>query len=60
MEIEVGPGATSGDAFEKVFLQYPRLLSHKLLFAVNQEYSDRSELLKENDELAVFTAVSGG
>jgi molybdopterin converting factor small subunit len=33
---------------------------HQLLFAVNQEYASGDEPLKNGDELAVFTAVSGG
>lgn len=31
-----------------------------LHFAVNQEYANGDEIIKEGDELAVFTAVSGG
>ncbi|MCS6875121.1 MAG: MoaD/ThiS family protein [Pyrinomonadaceae bacterium] len=48
------------DAFQKVIKEFPSLEKHKLLFAVNEEYSKGEELLKEGDELAIFTAVSGG
>jgi molybdopterin converting factor small subunit len=40
--------------------KFPRLKSHKLRFAINQEYDSADRVLREGDELAVFTAVSGG
>lgn len=52
--------AVSGDAYARLLEQYPGLASHKLLYSVNQTYADGSEPLKSNDELAIFTAVSGG
>jgi len=36
------------------------LRSHKLLVAVNQEYAGDAMPLKDGDEVAIFTAVSGG
>jgi molybdopterin synthase sulfur carrier subunit len=39
---------------------HPALRSHRFLFAVNEEYVADNSLLKEGDELAIFTAVSGG
>ncbi|MCD9185343.1 MAG: MoaD/ThiS family protein [Pyrinomonadaceae bacterium] len=47
-------------AFAEIVEKYPRLKAHKLLFAVNQEYADGGEIIKNGDELAIFTAVSGG
>ena len=47
-------------AFAEIVEKYPRLKDHKLLFAVNQEYSNGDEKLNDGDELAIFTAVSGG
>lgn len=52
--------ATSSEAFELILQQYPHLKSHKLLFSVNQQYSKGDEDLNNGDELAIFTAVSGG
>jgi sulfur-carrier protein len=46
--------------FAELIETYPTLKACKLLFAINQEYANGDELLRENDELAVFTAVSGG
>lgn len=40
--------------------QYPLLSGHKLLIAVNEEYAGDDTTLSEGDEVAVFTAVSGG
>jgi molybdopterin converting factor small subunit len=51
---------TTGDAFNAVLAEYPRLQDHKLLFSVNQEFASGFEIVHDGDELAVFTAVSGG
>lgn len=53
-------GAKASDAFAEIIDKFPRLAAHKLLFAVNQEYASGGEPINEGDELAVFTAVSGG
>lgn len=53
-------GKPSREVFEEVLGLHPRLRDHKLLFSVNQEYSSGNEILKDGDELAIFTAVSGG
>lgn len=50
----------SAEAFAEIKKKFPRLQEHTLLFAVNQEYANGGETLDNNDELAVFTAVSGG
>ena len=60
MLLEIPYGASSGDALEELLRLFPGLASHKLLYSVNQSYAGGSECLKSNDELAVFTAVSGG
>ena len=46
--------------FEKVLEKFPGLSSHRLLFSVNQEYVSSDTKIRDGDELAVFTAVSGG
>lgn len=60
MGVEVTDGAKAADVFQQILAKYPRLAAHKLLFAVNQEYSKGDEIIGDGDELAVFTAVSGG
>ena len=61
-EIDLGlkENSKAADAFAQIIAGFPQLKKHALLFAVNQEYSDGSETIKNGDELAVFTAVSGG
>ena len=49
-----------GEALQRLSADYPPLRSHRLLSAVNQEYAGDKHLLEDGDELAVFTAVSGG
>jgi molybdopterin converting factor small subunit len=39
---------------------HPGLGIRRLLFAVNEEYVSPTARLKDGDELAIFTAVSGG
>ncbi len=60
IEFEMTEYAKAGQAFIQITGKFPRLAEHKLLFAVNQEYANGDELLENGDELAVFTAVSGG
>ncbi|MGI8788133.1 MAG: MoaD/ThiS family protein [Pyrinomonadaceae bacterium] len=60
VEMSFARGATAVDAFVAIVEKYPQLKQHTLLFAVNQEYSNGDEIIKDGDELAVFTAVSGG
>jgi len=40
--------------------QHPALANHKLLIAVNEEYADADTVLNDGDEVALFTALSGG
>ena len=60
IELSFAADTTSAAAFDAVKTKYPSLNAHKLLYAVNQEYSDGTELIQNGDELAIFTAVSGG
>ena len=51
-------------ALEQIFAGFPNLEKNhdrkSLHFSVNQEYATGNELISDGDELAVFTAVSGG
>ena len=58
--ISLAENAKAEQAFAEIIEKYPRLKNHKLLFAVNQEYASGNENLCDGDELAIFTAVSGG
>lgn len=46
--------------FAEIIEKYPKLSENKLLFAVNQTYATGDEIINNGDELAIFTAVSGG
>lgn len=58
--ISFSENVTAEKSFAEIIEKYPQLKNHKLLFAVNQEYANGDEIIKDGDELAVFTAVSGG
>ncbi len=60
LEIDFPIDVKASDAFAEITKKFPQLENHKLLFAVNQEYATGAEIIKNGDELAVFTAVSGG
>lgn len=60
IDFEFGTGIKASEAFAGIVEKFPALVRHKLLFAVNQEYTNGDEAIQSGDELAVFTAVSGG
>jgi molybdopterin synthase catalytic subunit len=60
--LEVAPGTTIGDLWERLVQEYPRLAGYsgRLLYALNQQYSDPSAPLSDGDEIAFIPPVSGG
>ncbi|MDQ3087983.1 MAG: MoaD/ThiS family protein [Acidobacteriota bacterium] len=60
IEISFDKEPIANEAFDKVLNEFPQMRQHSLLFAVNQAYSNGDEIIQNNDELAIFTAVSGG
>ena len=60
IQVEMPTGSNINDTNLSVAEEYPTLKHHKLLFAVNQEYCSSDQILNDGDELAIFTAVSGG
>ena len=58
--MSLAPSADLGLAVESLTARYPALAAHKLLTAVNEEYADPDTILNDGDEIAIFTAVSGG
>ena len=60
IEIDLETDTKSAAVFKQILSAYPNLQKHTLLFAINQEYADGSEMLDAGDELGIFTAVSGG
>lgn len=60
ISFDVRENAQADTVFGEIVEKFPRLAAHKLLFAVNQQYANGDEIINDGDELAVFTAVSGG
>lgn len=49
-----------GSILKELSETYPLLASHNLLYALNQQYATGDEKVQGGDEIAIFTAVSGG
>jgi molybdopterin converting factor subunit 1 len=60
VEFQLRDLASVQTALDDMLTSFPKLSSHNLLFAVNQEYVTEDRMLQDGDELAIFTAVSGG
>ena len=60
IELSLAEETRADKIFDKVLTDFPNMRQHSLLFAVNQAYSNGDEIIKNGDELAIFTAVSGG
>jgi molybdopterin synthase catalytic subunit len=62
IEIQIDQPATVERVFAQLKLSHPKLaqLERSLLFAVNEEYADRSQSLSDRDRLAILPPVSGG
>jgi MoaE-MoaD fusion protein len=60
--IEVDPGARVDSIFERYAGRFPRLqeLASSIVPASNHQFCDRSEIVRENDEIAFLPPVSGG
>ena len=60
IDVSLSEGSTSIEVSGQVKNEYPKLNGHKLLYSLNQQYATGDEILRDGDELAIFTAVSGG
>ena len=60
IDVDVPPNSRAADILETVVAEHPRLAAHRLHLSVNQAFASGDELLNDGDELAIFTAVSGG
>ncbi|MEO7658259.1 MAG: MoaD/ThiS family protein [Pyrinomonadaceae bacterium] len=60
IKVETADQTRAGLIFDQLIAEYPSLAAHRLLFSVNQQYANRDEMVRDGDEIAVFTAVSGG
>jgi molybdopterin converting factor small subunit len=60
LAIELPEDPTALNAVDRVLTAYPQLTTQRLLFSVNQQYATGPEVIRDGDEIAIFTAVSGG
>jgi molybdopterin converting factor small subunit len=60
VDMEFPENSSAIAAVDRVKEQFPGLKKHRLLCALNQNYISGIECLHEGDEVAIFTAVSGG
>src|SRR5215471_3525047 len=61
-EIEIEAGSCLGCVFERYAHQFPRLagLKSSIVLARNHQFSDRSVIVSDGDEIAFLPPVSGG
>jgi molybdopterin synthase catalytic subunit len=62
LEIDAPSGATISDLWGQLESRYPALSRYRsiVLTSLNEEYVDRSTVVSDGDELALFPPVSGG
>ncbi|MBX3282533.1 MAG: MoaD/ThiS family protein [Acidobacteria bacterium] len=59
-EMSLTAEMTTREVLAKLIDEFPALSRMKLHVSLNQEYASGKEIVKDGDEIAVFTAVSGG
>ncbi|HSK74754.1 MAG TPA: MoaD/ThiS family protein [Pyrinomonadaceae bacterium] len=63
VKLEFAGNLKAEEVYQEIEKKFPALrknFDQNLHFSVNQEYARGDEIIKDGDELAVFTAVSGG
>ena len=60
VRLQTDEETTVGLLMRRISQDYPSLTNHKLFTAVNEEHASSNSVLKDGDEVAIFTAVSGG
>ena len=61
LEMDLPEEQSVGDMMLSIRTQYPAINDlNSLLVAVNSEYVDESQVLNQNDEIALIPPVSGG
>ena len=60
IEDDPAPLISAASVFERIIRSHGIPANRDLRFSVNQKYATGQETLRDGDELAIFTAVSGG
>ena len=60
IEIDIGSETTAAVVLKDILKRFPAMSSHKLNISINQQYASGNEIIRDGDELAIFTSVSGG
>ena len=62
LDFDVPSGATVNDLLERLEERYPGLRPYRsiVLTSLNEDYVDRSTIVSDGDEVAIFPPVSGG
>ena len=62
LDFDVPSGATVNDLLERLEERYPGLRPYRsiVLTSLNEDYVDRSTVVSDGDEVAIFPPVSGG
>ena len=60
LTLRVTEGSTVGTLKEKLQLDFPGLNEYNYSVAVNETYAEESQILNENDTVALIPPVSGG
>ncbi len=62
LEMEIENNSKVEDVMETIFKEYPELeeMEDQLLISVNKDRTEKNELLKDGDEIAVMPPVTGG
>lgn len=62
LDLEADSGHSVQDLLNDLITRFPKLsrMERSLMVSVNQSYVDRSQQLKDGDEVALIPPVSGG
>lgn len=60
VDLTIDSSDTPAEILKRFSATHPELRTIRLLIAVNEEYVSTDSELKDGDEVAIFTAVSGG
>jgi molybdopterin converting factor subunit 1 len=62
LRVDVPPGGTIADLLSQLESKYPRMKDYRsvVLTAINEDYVNKTALISEGDEVAIFPPVSGG